>query len=336
MNLNAVKIGIIIFLLAAVAVVHHLPIHGFLGTHILHRELFFFPIVMAALWFGLKASLITAVAASIFYAQFFYHNIDSSRISIAVVGLQVAGFNLMALLTGWMVDRQRRQRRERDFLNETFGKYVSKAVRDEILGGRVTLSGELKEVTVLFADLRDFTRLVETIPPREVVTIINTYFKSMSAAINTHNGLVLQFIGDEIEAVFGAPVALKNHRQWAVDAALDMRTRLSQVNLQLVNQGFPSLRHGIGIHAGKVVAANIGSSQRLSYALVGETVNIASRIQDLNKEFDTDILISEAVSQGLDRCVDMHPLPPVPVKGVREPLHLMSIDKQPFVCVASV
>ena len=333
MNLKTIKICIIVLLLTAVAVVHHLPIHGFLGTHILHRELFFFPIVLAGLWFGLRASLLTSVAASIFYAQFFYHNLDAGRISVAVVGLQVAGFNLMALLTGWMVDRQRRQRRERDFLNETFGRYVSKAVRDEILGGRVTLSGELKEVTVLFADIRDFTRLVETTPPREVVTVINTYFKSMSAAINAHHGLVLQFIGDEIEAVFGAPVALANHQQWAVDAALDMRTRLSQVNLQLVNQGFPSLRHGIGLHTGKVVAANIGSSQRLSYALVGETVNIASRIQELNKDFDTDIIISEAVRQGLDRCVDMHPLPPVPVKGVREPLHLFSIDKQPFVCV---
>ncbi len=335
MNLNVIKTGIIIFLLAVVAVVHHLPIHGFLGTHILHRELFFFPIVLAGLWFGLRASLFTSVATSIIYAHFFYHNIDAGRISVAVVGLQVAGFNLMALLTGWMVDRQRRQQRERDFLNETFGRYVSKAVRDEILGGRVTLSGELKEVTVLFADLRDFTRLVETLPPREVVTVINTYFKSMSEAINAHHGLVIQFIGDEIEAVFGAPVALENHQQCAVDAALDMRTRLSQVNLQLVNQGFPSLRHGIGLHAGKVVAANIGSSQRLSYALVGETVNIASRIQELNKDFDTDILISDAVRQGLRRSIQMSPLSPAPVKGVGEPLDLFSIGEQPFVCVSS-
>jgi adenylate cyclase len=85
-----------------------------------------------------------------------------------------------------------------------------------------------------------------------------------------------------------------------------------------------------------VVAATIGSSQRLSYALVGETVNIASRIQDLNKKFDTDILISDAVKQGLDRCIEMKPLPPVPVKGVREPLHLFSIDRQPFLCLGEV
>jgi class 3 adenylate cyclase len=326
MNLTHLKIGVIVFLLGAAAVIHHVPMGGFVGTHIFHRELFFFPIVLAGLWFGLKAALFTSVAASILYAHFFAHNADIQTTSAALVGLQVAGFNLMALLTGWMVDRQRRQQRERDFLNDTFGKYVSRQVRDEILGGRVTLNGELKEVTVLFADIRDFTFLVETIPPREVVTIINTYFEAMSAAIVSHHGLVLQYIGDEIEAVFGAPVPLENHPQCAIEAALEMRTRLSQVNLDLANQGYPPLRHGIGLHTGTVVAATIGSSQRLSYALVGETVNLASRIQDLNKDFDTDILISDAVRQCLDRCIAMNPLSPLPVKGVSKPLHLFSID----------
>jgi class 3 adenylate cyclase len=330
MNYPILKTGVIIFLLAAVAVVHHLPLHGFLGTHILHRELFFFPIVLAGLWFGLKAALAAAIAASIVYAHFFIQTAAVQTTSVALVGLQVAGFNLMALLTGWMVDRQRRQQRERDFLKDTFGKYVTREVRDEILGGRVTLSGELKEVTVLFADLRDFTKLVETTPPRKVVAVINTYFEAMSAAINAHSGLVIQFIGDEIEAVFGAPVALEDHPQRAVDAALEMRTRLSQVNLELANQGFAPLRHGMGLHTGKVVAASIGSTQRLSYALVGETVNVASRIQDLNKAFGTDILISDAVRQGLSRPVAMQSLAPVSVRGVSQPLQLFSIAKQPL------
>ena len=177
------------------------------------------------------------------------------------------------------------------------------------------------------ADLRDFTGLVETIPPREVVTIVNTYFEVMSEVITAHHGLVVQFIGDEIEAVFGAPLALDNHQQHAVDAALEMRTSLSRVNLRLTRQGFPPLRHGLGIHTGNVVAANIGSHRRLSYALVGETVNIASRIQGLNKQYDTDILISDAVRKGLDRCADLSSLPPAEVKGVREPLCIFSIDK---------
>lgn len=330
---DKIKIAIILLLLAMVAVVHHMPIAGFFGAHIFHRELFFFPIVLAGLWFGLKAALVTSVVVSIVYAHFFTHNADVKTISVALVGLQVVGFNLMALLTGWMVDRQRRQQRERDFLNETFGKYVSRVVRDEILSGRVSLKGELKEVTVLFADLRDFTRLVEAIPPREVVTIINTYFQSMSEAIMSHNGLVLQFIGDEIEAVFGAPVALANHQQHAINAALEMRRRLSQVNLELAKQGYPPLRHGIGLHTGKVVAANIGSAQRLSYAMVGETVNAASRIQSLNKDFDTDILISDTVRDGLDGNIEMSQLEPVTVKGIRDPLHLFSIDKEYYLNV---
>jgi class 3 adenylate cyclase len=325
-----IKAAIVFLLLAGVTVVHHMPTAGFFGAHIFHRELFFFPIVLAGLWFGLKAALATSVVASVVYAHFFIQQTGIGTISAPLVGLQVVGFNLMALLTGWMVDRQRRQQHERDFLNDTFGKYVSKEVRDEILAGRVSLKGELKEVTVLFADLRDFTRLVETIPPRDVVTIINTYFEIMSGAIVSHHGLVLQFIGDEIEAVFGAPVALEKHQQYAVDAALEMRTRLSQVNLNLANQGFPPLRHGIGLHTGKVVAANIGSTQRLSYAMVGETVNIASRIQDMNKKFDTDILVSDAVRRGLDpeKRLAMNPLKPVAVKGVREPLHLYSLARR--------
>jgi adenylate cyclase len=240
----------------------------------------------------------------------------------------VAGFNLMALLTGWMVDRQHRQQKERDFLNETFGRYVSKEVRDEIVSGRVTLNGELKEVTVLFSDLREFTKLTESISPKEVVTVINTYFKEMADVITAHHGLVLQFVGDDIQAVFGAPVSLENHQQYAMDAALEMRRRLSRVNLQLTNQGYPPFQHGIGLHTGKVVAANIGSPQRLSYTMMGKTMNIASRIQELNKKYKTDILISAAVRKSLKRITGMNPLKPVVVKGISEPLQIYQIEKE--------
>lgn len=323
---DRLKPAIVVFMLVLVTVIHHVPMAGFLGTHIFHRELFFFPIVLASIWFGLKAALATSIAASIVYAHFFAHSMDLHSTSSALIGLQVLGFNLMALLTGWMVDRQRRQRRERDFIKETFGRYVSKQVRDEILAGRISLKGEMKEVTVLFADLRDFTRLAHSIPPREVVMIINTYFEAMSAAITAHNGLVLQFIGDEIEAVFGAPMAMENHQECAINAAIEMRKRLSQVNLTLSNQGYPPLKHGIGLHAGKVVAANIGSTQRLSYALVGETVNVASRIQDLNKKLGTDILLSDAVQQKAGSNLALHPMEPVSVSGIRDPLRLFTVQ----------
>jgi adenylate cyclase len=205
--------------------------------------------------------------------------------------------------------------REREFLKETFGKYVSREVRDEILAGRISLEGQVREVTILFADLRDFTPWVESTGPREVVRDLNEYFTEMETAIREHRGLVLQFIGDEIEAAFGAPIANPAHAEMAVRAALDMRRRLAAWNAARARAGKMPLRHGIGIHTGSVLAGNIGSAERHSYALVGDPVNLASRIQSLTKEFGADILVSGDTRRHLDASFDLVQLPAVRVKG---------------------
>ncbi len=205
--------------------------------------------------------------------------------------------------------------REREFLKETFGKYVSPEVRDEILSGRLALEGQAREVTILFADLRDFTPWVEATDPQEVVRDLNRYFTEMTEAIRGHRGLVLQFIGDEIEAVFGAPVADPAHAGMALHAALQMRERLARLNAERERAGKPPLRHGIGIHTGRVLAGNIGSAERLSYALVGDAVNLASRIEDLNKQFGSDILVSGTTRALLDGTFALAPLPAARVKG---------------------
>jgi adenylate cyclase len=215
--------------------------------------------------------------------------------------------------------------KERDFVKETFGKYVTKEIRDEILAGKVSLDGELKEVTVLFADLRNFTPMVETTPPKEVVKIINGYFKEMDEAIRQQNGLVLQYIGDEIEAVFGAPIFREDHPRMAMQAALEMRKRLHKVNDALRQSGYPPLAHGIGIHTGHVVAANIGSPDRLSYALVGDTVNLASRLQGLNKQFSTDIIISAATRDRINGHFSLKELPATRVKGKSEAIQIFTL-----------
>ncbi len=205
--------------------------------------------------------------------------------------------------------------REREMVKETFGKYVTPEIRDEILAGRIRGEGELKEATLLFADLRDFTPWVEATEPREVVHDLNEYFTEMDRAIRAHRGLVLQFIGDEIEAVFGAPIASEDHAAMAVQAALEMRRRLRAWNARREAAGKPALRHGIGIHTGTVLAGNIGGAERLSYALVGDPVNLASRIQGLTKDFKVDILISDATRGRLGPGVPVEELPAVRVKG---------------------
>jgi len=216
--------------------------------------------------------------------------------------------------------------KERDMVKDTFGKYVSEEVRDEILSGRIPLDGEAREVTVLFADLRNFTPMVEITPPKVVVQVINRYFQEMEEAVHRHRGLVLQYIGDEIEAVFGAPVPQEDHPTDAVRAALEMRERLEVLNRVLEAQGLPTLSHGIGIHTGRVVAANIGSSNRLSYALVGDTVNLASRLQGLTRDLGTDIILSRATREGLSHEIPLEPLPSSHVKGRTRKVEIFTLS----------
>jgi adenylate cyclase len=220
------------------------------------------------------------------------------------IGRLTEGFNRMV-----------RGLREREFLRETFGKYVSQEVRDEILAGRIALEGEPRDATILFADIRDFTPWVEASDPREVVRDLNAYFTEMETAIRAHGGLVLQYIGDEIEAVFGAPVARPRHAEQAVRAALDMRARLATWNADRARTGRAPLRNGIGIHTGRVLAGNIGSADRLSYALVGDAVNLASRLQGLTKELHTDVVVSGTTRARLDGDLPLTPLPAMKVKG---------------------
>jgi len=227
--------------------------------------------------------------------------------------------------TGDVINEMNLGLQERELIKETFGRYVTREIRDEILSGRVPLDGELKVVTVLFADLRNFTAMVESMAPKEAVKMINRYFKEMEEAIRENQGLVLQYIGDEIEGVFGAPIFKEDHSNLAVRAALAMCERLDRLNQELQKQGYPPLAHGIGIHTGEAVAASIGGADRLSYALVGDTVNVASRLQGLNKEFGTEIILSATTSEGLNDRFALKSLPPATLKGKTEPVQIYTV-----------
>jgi class 3 adenylate cyclase len=205
-------------------------------------------------------------------------------------------FGLVAAKTNEMV----KGLRERDFCQLSFGRYVTPEVSEKILQGEVTLEGELREVTILFCDLRGYTTFVEGRDPQSVVHFLNAYFTEMEQAIKKNHGIVLQYIGDEIEAVFGAPSDLPDHPRMALLAALEMRARLERLNDNRVREGRDPIMHGIGIHTGEVLAGSVGSPERLVYAMVGDTVNVASRIQTLNKNHGTDILVSQKTKDFLD------------------------------------
>jgi len=209
---------------------------------------------------------------------------------------------------------------EREMIRDTFGRYVTPEIRDEILAGRIPLEGERREATVLFADLRGFTTFVEGNRPEEVISTMRSYFTAMHRVIRRNRGLVLQFVGDEMEAVFGVPVHFEGHAEAAVQAALQMDQALEALNRERSAQGRAPLSHGIGIHSGMVLAGNTGSEEQPAYALIGDTVNVASRIQDLTKEADCAILASQETVKQLKSGYHMDEQPARLVKGYSRPI----------------
>jgi adenylate cyclase len=209
---------------------------------------------------------------------------------------------------------------DRKRIRETFGRYATPEIRDLILSGDIPVDGELRTATLLFSDLRGYTPYVEENPPEEVIRSTREYFTAMQQAIRKHNGLILQFVGDEIEAVFGVPIDHPGHADNAMLAALEMRKRLDMLNEQRSDQGKPLFAHGIGICTGQVLAGITGSDNRQSYTLIGSTVNLASRIEQLTKKVGWDILVSGETVSSLTQAFPLKEEQPQPVKGYSQPV----------------
>ena len=159
------------------------------------------------------------------------------------------------------------------------------------MGEEATLGGEAREVTVLFSDLRGYSTLIETLSPDEVIAFMNAYFEAMEQVIDAHGGVVLELLGDAILAVFGAPDALEDHAEKGAACAVAMRARLEALNADLP----VDLGHRIGVHTGEVVAGNIGGHSYMKYGVIGDVVNVAARLEQLNKPLGTSVLVSREV-----------------------------------------
>ncbi len=211
-------------------------------------------------------------------------------------------------------DRMIEGLRDRERIKETFGRFVSPEIARAILDNPPVPGGENTEVSILFSDVRNYTAICEQLDPKEVIALLNDYFSYMVRAIEEHRGLVYQFVGDGIMAVFGAPVKLHDHANCAVKSALAMLDALDRFNRE-IRAGLPPIRIGIGINTGPVVAGIIGTEERMEYRVVGDSVNLAARIEALNKEFNTDLLISHATREQLKDSFHLKPYEPVKVKG---------------------
>ena len=185
---------------------------------------------------------------------------------------------------------------ERDRVRDLLGKVVSPAIASELLRKKVTLGGEQREVTVLFSDLRDFTSMSEAAGPEEMLHILNHYFTRMAAIVEKHGGVVDKYVGDALMALFGAPVASADDADHAICAALEMTEALGELNREWKLRGLSAIGVGIGINTDVVVAGNMGSEKRLNYTVIGDGVNLASRLEQLTKmpEYAARIIVSRA------------------------------------------
>jgi adenylate cyclase len=210
--------------------------------------------------------------------------------------------------------------KERDKLRTTFGKYMTSAVLEHLLAGKVALGGESLEVTILFTDIRSFTSISEKMHPQDLVGLLNEYFTEMVGIVMHENGVVDKYIGDAIMAVFGAPVPRSEDPVNAVRAAVRMRRALRELNVRLAARGLPLLRTGIGIHTGEVVAGNIGSEKRMEYTVIGDAVNLASRLETSTKALGVSVLISEDTYERTKDAVEARAVREITVKGRKAPV----------------
>jgi adenylate cyclase len=216
---------------------------------------------------------------------------------------------------------------EKRKVSRLFGRYVSKDVYQQLMTnpGLAELGGQRREMTVLFSDIRGFTSITEKGSPEELVAQLNEYFSRMVDVVFRHGGTVDKFVGDMVMALFGAPVADHSHADHAVAAAVEMVAQLRQLNAGWSSRGKATLDIGIGVNSGEMIAGNIGSSSIMSYTVIGDNVNLGARLESLNKEYGTRIIISDATRTRLTTEYTTRPLGSVVVKGKTKPVDIFEI-----------
>ncbi len=225
------------------------------------------------------------------------------------------------------IEQQREELQVRnEFIRNVFGRYVSDEVMNTVLKdpAGLQIGGAKRDISVLLSDLRGFTMLSDRLPPEEVVRILNRYFEKMVEIISEYSGIVIEFLGDGIMAIFGAPKRLANHAEHAVACALSMQQAMHEINAQHEAESLPMIEMGIGVTSGEVVVGNIGSERRTKYGVIGTPANLAARIEALST--GQQVLVS---SETLSRCnveIDIEKEFDVSVKGVDTPLRIHSVS----------
>jgi len=295
-------------------------------------------IVLSALRLNARLSVFTGAVAAIEYSTLALYFLDKSSnatiepILTSMPHHVIRGLLLLVIgvVTG-LVTIQIKKRtlnsfatvEERNRIRRTFGEYVSPVVMEKLLTLKPHLASERRSVCVMFLDIRNFSTFAEKRTPEAVFAHLESLFEFMIEIVNRHHGIINKFLGDGFMAVFGAPVSNGADCLNGVEAAREIILRVER---EVAASNVLPTRLGIGLHAGEAVTGSIGSALRKEYAVIGDAVNVASRIEQLNKEFGSQLLISETVWQAVsDKYCDATPIGAVQVKGREAPIQLWQV-----------
>lgn len=243
------------------------------------------------------------------------------------IPVTVPGLALVFAFVGDLAWKYVVEGREKRKVKKLFSRYVSKDVYDQLVANPqlAALGGARRHMTVLFSDIRGFTTMSEKGTPEDVVAQLNELFTRMVAVVFDHRGTVDKFVGDMIMALYSAPLDDEDHADHAVQTALVMIKTLFEMNEEWAARGKPTLDIGIGINTGDMIAGNVGSDTIMSYTVIGDAVNLGARLESLNKDYGTRIIISQSTRDRLKRQYDIHPLGDVVVKGKSLPVAIFEV-----------
>lgn len=273
------------------------------------------------------ATALAAIAATlVLYGALLVGLFIQARIILPITAPMLA--LLLSYLTGTS-EQLYDERRRRAYVRSLFERYVAPAAIDQMLAQpeSYALSGQRRDLTILFSDIRGFTAMSELLSPNEVVDILNEYLSAMTEILFKHEGTIDKFEGDAILAFFNAPLEVGDHASKAVLCAQEMIERVNELQDYWQSHGRGGLKIGIGIHTGQAFVGNIGSTRRMDYTVIGDTVNLASRLQDLTKEHGVPILFSEATRHQLDPNIETQFVANAQVKGRVQPVNVYTLGQ---------
>jgi adenylate cyclase len=270
---------------------------------------------------GGLGALVVEIGALAFIAIWFFNH---QGYWIEVTGPSLASIFTFLGTGGYQFISEQKEKR---MIKGMFSHYLAKSLVDELIANpdKLKLGGDKKELTVFFSDIENFTNISEALPPEKLLEYLNEYLSAMTDIILEHDGMLDKYIGDAIVAVWGAPIVRKEHAILACKAALDMQKNLTALRTKWVEEGKPNFKARMGLNTGWMTIGNVGSHQRLSYTVIGDVVNLASRLEGINKQYKTYMIISESTYKEVKESFQARELDLIAVKGKTEPVRIYQL-----------